>query len=283
MRCHRDPRKHPPPPHAWFAKCLTDSVVYVVVMLSIGLLGCGNIGHIIAEYQGNWKVVALYDKVHERACELALVSGGTPYENFEDFINAPFDLVVEAASVKAVRAYAETILLHEKHMVVMSVGALSDPLFRSQMIDIARRQKRKIHIPSGAITGLDNIKVGQIAPITRLLLRTTKNPASLGLPASERTLIFEGKANECIKEFPRNVNVSVALSLAAGREVDVELYVDPAVDRNIHEIIVEGVFGDIYIRVNNLPSPDNPATSYLAALSILSLLTNLEEPLVVGT
>lgn len=65
--------------------------------------------------------------------------------------------------------------------------------------------------------------------------------------------------------------------------MDVELYVDPAVDRNIHEIIVEGVFGDIYIRVNNLPSPDNPATSYLAALSILSLLTNLEEPLVVGT
>ncbi len=45
----------------------------------------------------------------------------------------------------------------------------------------------------------------------------------------------------------------------------------------------EGVFGDIYIRVNNLPSPDNPATSYLAALSILSLLNNLEEPLVVGT
>ena len=31
------------------------------------------------------------------------------------------------------------------------------------------------------------------------------------------------------------------------------------------------------------PVPDNPATSYLAALSILTLLKNLDSPLVVGT
>jgi aspartate dehydrogenase len=268
---------------AFMAKRLTDGIVYVVVMLSIGLLGCGNIGHIIADYQGKWKIVALYDKVPDRARELSLVSGGIPYENFDEFVSAPFDLVVEAASIKAVRMYAETILMHHKHLVVMSVGALADPLFRSSLISVARRQNKKIHIPSGAITGLDNIKVGQIAPLSRLLLRTTKSPTSLGIPASERMLIFKGKANECIKEFPRNVNVSVALNLASDREVDVELYVDPTVDRNIHEIFVEGVFGEIYIRVNNLPSPDNPATSYLAALSILSLLNNLEEPLVIGT
>lgn len=251
-------------------------------MLSIGLLGCGNIGHIIAGHKGKWQIAALYDKVYERAQELSLISGGTPYEDFEDFARAPFDLVVEAASVKAVRTYAETILVHGKHLVVMSVGALSDPLFREDIIGVARREGRRIHVPSGAVAGLDNIRVGRIAPISRLLLRTTKSPSSLGIPSTERMLVFRGKANECIKEFPRNVNVSVALSLAAGREVDVELFVDPAVDRNIHEIFVEGVFGDIYIRVNNLPSPDNPATSYLAALSILSLLDNLEEPLVIG-
>ena len=39
----------------------------------------------------------------------------------------------------------------------------------------------------------------------------------------------------------------------------------------------------MYIRVSNIPSPDNPATSYLAALSILTLLRDLEDPLVVGT
>ncbi|MEI6842668.1 MAG: aspartate dehydrogenase domain-containing protein, partial [Methanomicrobiales archaeon] len=75
----------------------------------------------------------------------------------------------------------------------------------------------------------------------------------------------------------------VALGLAAGTDADVELWVDPDVDRNIHEIFVEGKFGDAYIKVRNVPSPDNAATSYLAALSILTLLRNLENPLVIGT
>lgn len=251
-------------------------------MLTIGLLGCGNIGHIIGKFRGNWKIVALYDKIADRAEELVREAGGISYRSFDDFIRADFDLVVEAASVQAVRMYAETILRHKKNLVIMSVGALSDPSFRNELVSVAEGEGRRIYIPSGAICGLDNLKVGRISPVSRLLLRTTKSPSSLGIPAGERTLIFRGKANECIKEFPRNVNVSVALSLACGRDADVELFVDPRVERNVHEIFAEGDFGDIYIRVSNLPSPDNPATSYLAALSILSLLNQMDDPLVIG-
>ncbi|NYT06687.1 MAG: aspartate dehydrogenase [Methanomicrobiales archaeon] len=252
-------------------------------MITIGLLGCGNIGHIIGNYRGTWKIAALYDRIPEKAEELARLTGGTAYDDFESFISADFDLVVEAASGKAVRSYADTILCHGKDLVVMSVGALADPSFKDEIVATAGSRGRRIYIPSGAICGLDNLKVAQISPLTRLLLRTTKSPASLGIAATERTLVFEGKANDCIKEFPRNVNVSVALSLACGRDADVELYVDPSVERNVHEIFAEGAFGDLYIRVSNLPSPDNPATSYLAALSILSLLDHIGNPLVVGT
>jgi aspartate dehydrogenase len=252
-------------------------------MISIGLLGCGNIGHILGNYRGSWKIVALYDRIPEKAEELARLTGGTAYADFQSFIGADFDLVVEAASVKAVRSYADTILRHGKDLVIMSVGALADPTFREEVVSTAGAGGRRVYIPSGAICGLDNLKVARISPLTRLLLRTTKSPASLGIAAAERTLVFQGKANECIKEFPRNVNVSVALSLACGRDADVELFVDPAVERNVHEIFAEGAFGDLYIRVSNLPSPDNPATSYLAALSILSLLDHIGNPLVVGT
>jgi len=62
----------------------------------------------------------------------------------------------------------------------------------------------------------------------------------------------------------------------------VELYTDPEVNRNTHEVIVNGKFGDVYIRVRNVTCPDNPVTSYLAALSILTLLHNLNEPIVIG-
>ena len=73
------------------------------------------------------------------------------------------------------------------------------------------------------------------------------------------------------------------MSLAAGQDTDVELWADPSVDRNVHEVFIEGGFGETYIKVINVPSPDNPATSYLAALSILSLLNNLSDPIIVGT
>jgi len=252
-------------------------------MIRIGLLGCGNIGCVIAKNRENCQIVALYDQVFPRAQELAEITGGTPCSDFDSFIGADFEFVVEAASVRAARQYGETVLDRGKNLILLSVGALADPAFLAHLVAVAREKNRKIYIPSGAVAGLDNLKVGQISPMRRLVLKTTKSPGSLGISATERQLVFQGKARECIKEFPRNVNVSVALSLAAGRDADVELYADPSVSRNIHEIEAEGDFGEIYIRVSNVQSPDNPATSYLAALSILTLLRNLDSPLVVGT
>lgn len=253
------------------------------MMIRVGLLGCGNIGRIIAQHAKGVTIVALFDRVYERAQDLQRCTGAEAFERFESFIGADFDLVVEAASVDAVSTYAPLVLSSNKDLVIMSVGALADPALCECLRDLARKHRKKIHIPSGAIFGLDNLKVGRISPIRKLLLRTIKSPASLGIEARERRLIFTGKAHECIKAFPKNVNVSVAMSLAAARDTDVELWVDPAVDRNVHELVIEGDFGDACIRVTNVPSPDNPATSYLAALSILSLLKNLDDPIVVGT
>lgn len=252
-------------------------------MMRIGLLGCGNIGHIIARHSGRFTISAVFDKVFERAVEIASISGATAYRDFDSFISADFDIVVEAASVSAVNLYAPGVLAHRKDMVIMSVGAFTDTGFRNLISTRARENGRKVYIPSGAIFGLDNLKIGRISTINHLLLRTTKSPAALGIDAKERRQIFAGKANECIKAYPKNVNVSVAMSLAAGMDTDVELFVDPAVNQNVHELFVEGDFGETYIRVTNMPSPDNPATSYLAALSVLSLLERIDDPIIVGT
>ena len=252
-------------------------------MMRIGLLGCGNIGHIIARHAGRFTISAVFDQVYERACEIAEASGATPYRDFASFIESDCDIILEAASVSAAKKFAPEVLSHHRDMIIMSVGALTDTQFRDELRAIARKKHVKIYIPSGAIFGLDNLKVGRISTISKLLLRTTKSPAALGIEATERRQIFSGKANECIKAYPKNVNVSVAMSLAAGMDTDVELYVDPAVNQNLHELFIEGDFGETYIRVTNVPSPDNPATSYLAALSVLSLLERIEDPIIVGT
>ena len=170
-----------------------------VRMIRIGLIGCGNIGHIIAKYQDKFEILALFDIVPEKSRELAEICGGIAYDDFGAFISSEFDIVVEAASVKAVRLFGEAVLSHNKDMVIMSVGALSDKSFLALLTDTAKKNHRKIYIPSGAIMGLDNIKAAQIAGIDRLLLRTTKSPASLGLKASEKKLVFQGNQMNALK------------------------------------------------------------------------------------
>ncbi|MFA6364610.1 aspartate dehydrogenase [Methanoregula sp.] len=249
----------------------------------VGLLGCGNIGRVIAAHADGFEVAALYDQTHELARELGSRCGGMAFDSFDSFAAADLNLVVEAASPAAVRAYGEAVLRAGKDLVVMSVGALADAAFLARLREAAIASGRKVRIPSGAVMGLDNLKIGRIGGIDRIILRTTKNPASLGLKVTERTLVFKGRAEECVKAYPKNTNVSAAIAIAAGQEIEVELWADPAADRNVHEIVAEGAFGDAHVRIRNVPSPDNPATSYLAALSVLALLHNLGEPIVVGT
>jgi aspartate dehydrogenase len=252
-------------------------------MMRIGLLGCGNIGHIIARHARRFTIASVFDQDASRAQNISSISGASVFTDFDEFIASDIEIVVEAASVEAVRKYACAVLQGGKDLVIMSVGALSDPVFTDAIRKTASANNRIIHVPSGAIFGLDNMKIGRLAPFKKLLLRTTKSPASVGLQASVKRQVFCGKAHDCIRAFPKNVNVSVAMGLAAGADADVELWVDPEVTNNVHELFIEGDFGEAYIRVNNIPSPDNPATSYLAALSILSLLEDLKSPIRVGT
>jgi len=99
------------------------------------------------------------------------------------------------------------------------------------------------------------------------------------------TLLFEGSASKAVKAFPANVNVAATVSLAGiGFErTKVRVVADPSLSRNVHELTVEGEFGTFFTRVENLPSPDNPKTSYLAALSAISTLKQILSSVQIGT
>ena len=158
----------------------------LLTMIKIGLLGCGNIGHIIATHASGFEISAVFDKVPGRAQEIAAISGSRVCKDFGSFINADIDIVVEAASVSAAKAYAIEVLTHRKDMVIMSVGALTDAEFREKYRTAAQASAKKVYVPSGAIFGLDNLKVGRISTISRLLLKTTKSPASSGLKQTQK-------------------------------------------------------------------------------------------------
>jgi aspartate dehydrogenase len=77
--------------------------------------------------------------------------------------------------------------------------------------------------------------------------------------------------------FPANVNVAAVLSLAGigADKTKVRVLVDPHATTNQHEIVATGRFGDIRITVNNVTTPGNPKTSFLAVLSAIECLRSI--------
>ncbi len=270
-------------------------------MLRIGVIGCGSIGKEICgaidKKLINARLVAVYDKSEQNYKRLLETLDTVPVMIPPDELISMADIVVECASQTAVREFGLRALERGRHLMVLSAGALMEPILREKLINAAIAHDCKIYVPSGAIAGLDGLKSASIAPLKRVTLATTKNPG--GLKSAPyviennieldsfrgKTLLFEGNAQEAVKAFPSNVNVAASLSLAGmgAKETRVRVFVDPKATMNIHEITVEGTFGIFTCRIENMPSPGNPKTSYLAALSAIATLKKIAEPLQIGT
>lgn len=254
--------------------------------MMVGIVGCGAIANIITNFalEGKLQVELkyFYDRDLERAENLASQIDAKVVLNVEDMLEN-VDVVIEAASPQAVRDTIPSILEKGKSVIIMSIGALMDNKLKENLIDIAQKNHAKIYAPSGAIVGLDGIKAASIGHIHKATMITRKPPRSLNIETEEKKILYEGKASEAVKKFPVNINVAAALSIACGIDVDVKIIVDPAVDRNEHEVYVQGDFGEFTTINKNLPCSINPKTSVLAAYSAIKLLNSLNENFLVGT
>ncbi|KYH38654.1 MAG: L-aspartate dehydrogenase [Candidatus Bathyarchaeota archaeon B26-1] len=249
---------------------------------------------------GELELVAVYDIVREHAERLVKSLSKKPMiaETSGDLIRRrDIDLIVEAASQDAVREYAVKVLREGKDLMVMSTGALLDENLYQEVLNMARRMGRKVYVPSGAVVGLDNVKSAALEEIESVTLTTRKPPVSFeGAPfikergvdltsIREPKVLYEGPAREAVKLFPRNVNVAASLSLA-GVGADrtwVKIIVDPNVKGITHEVRVKGAFGELMTKTVNRPFPDNPKTSYIAALSAIATLKKVSENIDIGT
>ena len=96
--------------------------------------------------------------------------------------------------------------------------------------------------------------------------------------------VFAGTARDAAAGFPENVNVVAALSLAGigPDRTTIEIWADPAVARNCHNIEVDADSARFSLAIENIPS-ENPKTGRITALSVLAALRKLNAPLRVGT
>lgn len=269
------------------------------MVINVTLIGCGNIGTVLARHIDN-------DKDFSLSCVLDSDDGNMK-KLVELLKNKPrmikttaeiedADLVIEAASQEFVKESALDIL-EKSDLMVMSVGAFSDKELFDKMKAKAEKHDRKVYIPSGAIPGLDGIKAAAMGKLKKVTLITRKLPEHFaGSPGAARfhigmdairkpMVIYEGDAREAASLFPRNINVSISLALAGlgVEKTRAKVIADPFAKTNVHEIVAEGDFGTMTLRTENLPSPGNSKTSYLAALSAIATLKKIRESVQIGT
>jgi aspartate dehydrogenase len=270
-----------------------------VFAVNICVIGCGAIGTTIAravEPMSEINIVYLTDRSKE--CATRLQEKMTKVRYVPDIVPILNDikLVVEAASQDAARYYVPLALSAGVDVLIMSVGIFQDEEFQNDAFRLAKRKSAKIYMPSGAIGGIDALGAASLEQIDDVTLTTTKPPSafgpnpyleSKGIVASElreRTELFYGTAREAVKHFPQNINVAATLSLAGigFEKTRIRIMCDPQVQTNEHHLKAKGKFGELDVVTRNVPSPKNPKTSYLAALSAISAIKKITGTIWVG-
>ena len=203
------------------------------------------------------------------------------------------DLVIECAPAALLSEIVTPFLKAKKQVVVLSVGAL---LFHPELIEAAKTQGGVIHVPTGALIGLDAMIAAAEGTIHTVRMVTRKPPNGLaGAPhliennisiegLTEAKKVFEGNARDAAKGFPANLNVVVALALAGvGPEKTLlEIWADPGVVRNTHTIVVDSDSAKFTMTMENIPS-ENPKTGRIVAQSVIALLRKMQSGFKVGT
>lgn len=202
-------------------------------------------------------------------------------DRLEDGMARAPSLVVECAGHGAVDSYAQTVLRAGTPLLLVSIGALADDERLNQLVSAARSGSTQLLLASGAVGGLDWLCAARTAGLQSVLYRGRKPPlAWAGTQAEARcdlaaltapTLIFSGSAREAAQRFPKNANVAatVAFSSLGLNATRVELYADPAVRENQHEIEAESAAGSLRLTLSGLPESDNPRTSMITAHSVV--------------
>lgn len=258
--------------------------------MNIGVIGAGAITSFLLKEvnkkSGNdLTVSSIFVRNREKYIGLEEQFNVEVFDNLDAFLTSEVDVVVEAANIEAVRNIIPQAI-PKRDVMVISVGAFADMDFYKEMIALAENHGRKIYLPSGAIGGLDILQNANVTGGVTNVMLTTRKPAHTLIERDvvEAETIFEGTALEAIKQFPKNINVSIILSIAGigVDRTDVKIIADPYIDNNIHTIDIQGDFGVASFSISNNPFDENPKTSHLAAMSVLGTLKRITTSIKIG-
>ena len=258
---------------------------------NVGLIGFGSIGRSIIDawppaLNQSQRLVSLL--VRTRQIEHARVLASPALrvtDDFAKFVDG-LDVAVEAAGHAAVLEHGEGILRRGVDCMLLSVGSLADESVLQRLKCAADAGRARILLPVGATAGLDGLLALRRAGLRHVRYTSTKPPAAwkdtvaqlhfdldaLTLP----TVIFSGTARQAAALYPRNANLTAAVALAGlgFDDTEVNLVADPAARENVGQIEAKGATSSLIVTVVGCSAPDNPKTSRITGMSVLSALDN---------
>ena len=265
--------------------------------LRVGLAGLGAVGLEVARrleagIPGLTLAAVAVRDADKASRDLPRIGNGIALESAEKLAEN-CDLVVECLPPVLFRTIAISVIDRGKLFMPLSVGQL---LEHWDLVARAKETGARILVPTGALIGLDAVRAAAEGTIHSVTMVTRKPPAGLeGAPyLVERGItlkglntarkVFDGSARDGARGFPANVNVAAALSLAGigPDRTKLEIWADPAIDRNTHRIEVEADTARFSMSIEGIPSA-NPRTGRIVPLSTVAALRGLVAELKVGT
>ena len=266
--------------------------------MEVGIAGLGTIGTAVARALDGGidglRLAAIATRTREKAlARMEEFSRPVPILTLQELAKR-VNVVVECVPTAAFTEVALPALEAGCILITVSGGALMQHL---DLVELAKRSGGRIILATGALLGLDAIRAAAEGRIDSVTMVTRKPPRALaGAPylethniditdLREPLKVFEGSAAEAALGFPANVNVAAAVGLAGiGTEATrLEIWADPHLNRNTHTITVEANSARFEMRIENVPTDENPATGTITALSVIDTLRGLVNPLRVGS
>jgi len=251
----------------------------------VGLIGLGAIGSELARLVAadpNTSIdlvcAVVPDRRRRREAEVRTVS------SLDELLTHEPNVVAEAAGHEALRLYGPACLRVSLPLVLLSAGALADPSFESELIEAATAGGVTAVIASGATAALDMIGAAAEGGLDTVVHTIVKPPTAFGIDADTYREIFRGSARAAATQFPQNANIAAAIALAGVGldKSEVVVAVDPAATVNRQMIDVGGAFGRLHVEIENRPSPENPRTGLVVAMSLKHVLEKRARQLVIG-
>lgn len=191
--------------------------------------------------------------------------------------------MIDCAGHSALTEHGPAILRRGIDLTTVSIGALADATLAQELEAAAIEGGAKLHLVSGAVGALDCLQAAKVGLIEQVTYIGRKPPAGWRGSAAEQTVNldqlgdtptvhFEGSARQAALAYPKNANVAAAVAIAGvGMDAtQVQLIADPTVNANIHEIHANGDFGSFSFRIEGRALAQNPRSSALAAMSVVS-------------